>query len=203
MKVIHQAKVVWPKSKPKTTYRKTGRFAAGDIAKAAKRVESEVSSFTKDGHNWRTKKLTISAYQDRFNSDGRFTAGYTNTNDPRVVVSFDLDRVQYVIPCDAFTQAEQNLCAIAETIKGLRANERYGVLTIKQMMEGIAELPQISSATRPIWFDVLNVDRMCSLAEAETAYKSLVKSRHPDVGGTDQEWYDLQEAIATTRQVCK
>lgn len=203
MKVIHRVTVPWPPSKELTKFRKSGQFKEQTIANAAHRVFIEVASFTKSGQKERTCKLTICANQKELNQDKTFRGGLTNWNAPQVVVTFDLDGVDYTIPCDAFTSAAQNLCAIAETIKGLRANERYGVLTMKQMMEGVSALPQVSSAERTPWFEVLGVDRLCSLEEATSAYRKLATVRHPNAGGKDQEWYELQEAWETAKQVCK
>lgn len=204
MKIHYKVKVVWPSSKGVTPpfVRKFGTFGEKSLRGACARVIEQVSKFTPARAVERTKSLTFYVKAE-LNKDGGYSGLSNITQDPRVVVKFDLDGVDYTIPCDAFSSSPQNLCAIAKTIEGLRANERYGVMTLKQMMEGVAELPQVSSATRPIWFDVLGVDRMCSLREAETAYRKLAVSRHPDAGGTHTEWLELQEAITTARQVCK
>lgn len=202
MKVSHFVSVRnWPASKPTTKNRKTSQFVPNRIPGAAKRVEDEVKNFSicTKSEEWRTKELKIYCKGEK-NENGRFK----DTNvllDPKVVVCFDLDGVDYLIPCDAFESSAMNLCAIAETIRALRANERYGVLTIKQMMEGVAELPMVSSAERPAWWNVLNVDRNASLDEINASYRKLAAVRHRDLGGTDTEWHELQEAIKTAREV--
>ncbi|MBS1725392.1 MAG: DnaJ domain-containing protein [Armatimonadetes bacterium] len=202
MKIVYTKTVRnWPTNKPPCDARKWSQFKPNKLRGATARVIEEVKRFSHGYDHWRTTKLTFYCKAD-LNQDGTFSDNSNIYADPRVVVCFDLDGVDYTIPCDAFVTSAWNLCAIAKTIEGLRANERYGVLTLKQMMEGVAELPQVSSALRPSWWTVLDIDRNAKRADIEAQYRKLVGKRHPDAGGTDTEWHELQEAIRTAREVC-
>ena len=199
MKIFYNTMVNWPNWKEHTKSRRSGQFESGDIAKSVKRIVDEVNKFSR--YASRTKALEISVWTNKTNKDGSFSGGYDNGQAPEVVVKFDLDGTDYVIPCDVFTYASQNLCAIAKTIEGLRANERYGVMTMKQMMAGVAELPRVSSAARKAWWEVFDIVRNSSKTHIEARYRELAKFRHPNAGGTDQEWHELQEAYEIAKQV--
>jgi hypothetical protein len=206
MRVFHEPSVNWPPSKPETAWqaRKDGQFQVTGLAQAAERVENQVSMFTKKGRNhvWRTTDLWIYA-GGLLTKQGRFLNNQKASIDPRVVVEFDLDGKPYSIACDRYTSAAQNLCAIAAVIEGFRTNERHDVLTIHQLMQSVSALPATSSAKVRGWWEVLALPRNAPREDIETKYKELARVRHPDAGGNDQEWHELQEAIKTARQVTK
>ncbi|MBS1702876.1 MAG: hypothetical protein JST12_14525 [Armatimonadetes bacterium] len=201
MKVFHENQLPWPPGRPLTDMRKPGRFQ-DSLDGALRRVEMEVSAFTEKGLIWRTRELTVYLDDVQIGVKGRFLSGRPPIN-PAVVVSFDLDDVPYTFAVDTYLTAIQNLCAIAATIKGLRDQERHGVLTMKQMLQSVEALPQISSASRKGWWEVLDLRRDSSRDSVEAKYRELLRSRHPDHGGTQQEFMELQEAIESARQVCK
>lgn len=82
---------------------------------------------------------------------------------------------------------------------------RWGVTGIlERTMKGLALLStlEIATTTREIaWYEVLQVDRRCSLATAEEAYKTLAWEKHPDRGGQDGEMAQLNKAIETRRSM--
>jgi len=201
MNTYHETQLAWPPQKQFCQDRKPGQFQSS-LANALDRVESQVSAFTKKGSKWRTRELWIYLDGGKLGVKGKFLANVLPLS-PAVVVTFDLDETPYTIAVDRYTHPAQNLCAIAATIEGLRAQERHGVLTMKEMLSTFAELPAKSSAKVRGWWDVLNIPKSASKTEAEVAYRHLVKSRHPDVGGTAQEWLELREAYETAQEVCK
>lgn len=202
MRVFHEPQVQWPTSKPEIapSDRLPGRFTISGLAAAAERVSDQVEKFSKN--IWRTTELWIFAAAE-VGKQGRFLNNQKVSIDPRVVVEFDLDGQPYSIACDRYSSAAQNLCAIAAVIEGFRTNERHDVLTIHQLMQSVSALPATSSAKVRGWWEVLALPRNAPREDIETKYKELARVRHPDAGGSDQEWHELQEAIQTARQVTK
>lgn len=198
MNVYHETQLPWPPQKPWTQSRKPGKFQS-NIPDSIQRVETQVAMFS-PGNEWRTKELWIYLDGGQLGAKGRFLANKYPLS-PAVVVTFDLDDVPYTIAVDAYQTADQNLCAIAATIEGLRANERHGVLTMREMLQTFEALPQRSTAKRKGWWEVLGINKDSSIESIEAQYRTLLKSRHPDAGGTQQEFMDLQEAITTAREV--
>lgn len=204
MKIFHEPQVNWPPSKPETSLnqRKSGQFLVSGLSHAAERISTQVGMFTRREQDWRTTELWIYAAAE-VGKQGRFLNNQKASIDPRVVVEFDLDGKPYSIACDRYTSAAQNLCAIAAVIEGFRTNERHDVLTIHQLMQSVAALPSTSSATVRGWWEVLNIPRDSSRAEVDAKYRELASKLHPGDGPASQEWYELQEAIQTARQVAK
>lgn len=171
MKFFHETQVPWPPHKPRTINRKKGQFKVASISAGAERVRQEVDRFTPAAKSWRTTELWIFA-PGQLGASNRFLANHPKALDPAVVVTFDLDNQSYSIACDTYTLAEQNLAAIAEHIKSLRAAERYGVETIHDLLRNHLALPAATN-----WFEG------CEGAEISARYRELVKAHHPDRGG--------------------
>ena len=106
-----------------------------------------------------------------------------------------------VLACDRWWSLEENLYAIAKHIESLRAQERWGVGSVAQAFAGYAALPAAAGGTP--WWDVLRISRTCSLAEAEAAFKRQARLHHPDVGGREHDWHELQQAISQARDALR
>ncbi len=171
MKTYHETQVPWPPHKPRTINRKKGQFSVPSIAAGAERVRLEVDRFTPAKKPWRTNELWVFA-PGQLGASNRFLANHPVPLDPAVVVTFDLDGQSYSIACDTYTLAQQNLAAIAEHIKSLRAVERYGVETIQDLLRNHLALPAATN-----WF------AGCTGPEIDQVFRELVKTHHPDRGG--------------------
>jgi hypothetical protein len=189
--VVHRATVNWPGDRPKTQYRKPGTYGKGRItpslAVAVERVVEQVS-ICSNASRYATNELTICVHAE-IGVKGIFLSRYRPSS-PEVVVSFDLNRDPITLACDTFTEAEQNLCAIAATIEDLRRAERNGVLTLKQML-GAAALPEPMGRA---WWIVLAVDETATTAQIDAAYRTLAKEKHPDTGGSHEAMAELNVA---------
>lgn len=182
MKVYHETQVPWPARKPVTIDRKYGTFRTGGwpikLAEGAQREKAVIAFSTRK--EWRTTELWIYA-EGQLGAKGRFLANQRTGLDPRVVVSFDIDGVGYLIAVDRLNDAAQNLAAIAAYIEGLRAQERYGIFTAEELLQNFAALPPPASP-----FDGLK-----SEDEIVTLYRKLAKDAHPDHGGTHETFTQL------------
>jgi hypothetical protein len=97
------------------------------------------------------------------------------------------------MPCDTYTEVEQNIAAIAKHIEATRAIERYGVASLAEMFTGFAALPP-PGAKRP-WREVLRVGGSPSSEDIEAAYRRQAKDAHPDrPGGSHDRMSELNAA---------
>ncbi|MBL8060613.1 MAG: hypothetical protein JNK63_07875 [Chthonomonas sp.] len=178
--------VPWPKGKPFTQDRKSGQFRANgrsiSVGAAADRVRAAVSAFTKPGKNWRTTELWIYVDGAKVGARGEFLYNQPASVPPQVVVSFDLDGEGYTIAVDKLDDAGQNLAAIAQYIESLRATERYGVFTVRELLQTFAALPASGGFPRPVSpFDGLRTRK-----EVNDLWRDLSRSAHPDTGGSNE-----------------
>lgn len=133
---------------------------------------------------------------------------------PGVIVSFEArgkdDKGGALsFPCDAFTDWESNLRAIALSLEALRKVDRYGVTSNKEQYRGWAALP--APGAGPAAGEALEAARFVArcagvgadmagevLADGETMkyyYRIAAKLTHPDRMGDDGETFvQLQEA---------
>ena len=168
MRIFHENQVPWPAGREVTTDRKSGPFQT-NMANACDRIESELSAFTKSGQQWRVTEVWIFA-DANIGAKGRFLVNSPGYRDPRVAVKFELDGAEYQIAADRYHEPWQNLAGIAEYIKAIRAQERNGVFTAKEMMAAFAALPGPRR-----WFD--------GCEDPDRRYLELAKQHHPDAGG--------------------
>lgn len=191
MNVYHETQLAWPKGKLKTPQdkRKNGQFKT-TLANALSRVEAAVRAFS--GKVWRTKSLTIYLDGGELGSRNAFL-GRSRFRSPAVSVEFDLDGKTYCLATDNLTTPEQALCGIAVAIEGIRAQERYGIFTAEEMLQGLSALPPVST-----WRDILGNPK--TLEQAENMYRELAKSAHPDAGGSHDAMTKLNSAIQSARE---
>lgn len=77
-------------------------------------------------------------------------AGY-RANDPAVILRYvDEHGVEIVMPCDTFFTWQENLRAIALTVRNLRKCEDYGAVRRGQQFRGFAALPAVTQAALSI-----------------------------------------------------
>ena len=119
------------------------------------------------------------------------------TDDGGIAVYFDLDGEPTCLACDRFRKDVDNIWALVKTIESLRAIERYGSPQLmKQAFTGFAALPASTVVEEP-WYVVLEVDVEAPFEVVEHAYRRLVKTAHPDAGGSDDAFVRVQQAWET------
>lgn len=129
-------------------------------------------------------------------------------DDPGVAVYFERKKARLVFACDKFDRPEHNLRAIAMHLEALRGMERWGVGSLDQAFAGYQALPD-SSAERP-WWEVLGIDRITASSlhrrpDSErreflvARFRERAKCVHPDAGGTQEAFVDLQRAYDAGR----
>lgn len=127
------------------------------------------------------------------------TLGASNPPQPGVAVYFTLAGDQLCIPCERYARVEHNLQAIGKTIEALRGIERWGAKhMVNAAFRGFVAL---SAPGSKYWADVLALaaDKR-TLADIETAYKMLARTRHPDHGGSHEMMAELNAAVDQARR---
>lgn len=128
-------------------------------------------------------------------NDGMPRASAAEPRDSGVAVYFRYSGKDMVFACDKFHYTRDNIYAIGKTIEALRGMERWGA---SDMMErAFAGFKALAAATERDWWDVLQVNRGCSREVIESNFRSLLRSHHPDAGGSHEAMTELN--IARTK----
>jgi hypothetical protein len=133
----------------------------------------------------------------QYRNDG-FPYARQTLSDTGVAVYFKLNSEEQCIPCDKWVKVEENLRAVAKTVEALRGLERWGAKDmVNAAFRGFKALPA-SAITTPygtkLWHEVLEVSPNASQDVIEAAYRRLARTRHPDIGGSEQEFIELNAA---------
>lgn len=132
----------------------------------------------------------------QYRADGLPYARQT-VDDTGVAVYFKLDGEEQCIPCDKWRLLEENLRAIAKTIEALRGLERWGAKDmVNAAFRGFKALPSsiVTPAPHRSWFVVLNIGEHANALEVKQAYRDALKLTHPDAGGTQADFNEVQRA---------
>lgn len=186
----------WPPGQPRTKSRNTSRFKTS-VSGAVNNVQDELRRFGNDTGK-RVENVIISS---------NVSLGNNRPADPGIAVYFRWDNIDACIAVDQYTHPEENLQAIAKVIEAERAKLRHGGLNIlRASFRGYANLPPPKGADgqlAPPWRHVLGIPETGALLEAEGAYRSLVKTHHPDMGGDAAKFNQITDAIRQAREEFK
>lgn len=124
---------------------------------------------------------------------------------PAVILSFrDSNGTPLSFPCDTYDNHEDNLRAIALSLQALRAVNRYGVTKGHEQYRGFAQLPAADPNARRMeaisflqrvtgapWALIVN--------DIQGTYRMAARAVHPDHGGTDEKFHELQRHMEALR----
>jgi hypothetical protein len=121
--------------------------------------------------------------------------------DTGVAVYFTRKSREQAIACDEWDSIGDNLQAVAKTIEALRGIDRWGTgEMVDAAFQGFTAIPASASAgiqVRPKrrWYEVLGVSPDAPREVIEAAGKAMQRKTHPDAGGSDADFQDVQDAI--------
>lgn len=206
MSEITKSPLCWPSWFPRTPSqkRKSANFGKrGDrgygrkdltISQATSRLFEQVGAFTKTGRTYRIDPDKVIISSDlQLRNDGLPRSGQPKPNDPGVAVYFQLDGKNRCIPCDLYLRIEDNIAAIAATLEALRTIERHGSQMFEAAFTGFDALPAPDHAIKRSWRDVLDYYGS-DFAEAQLAWRRRCKVTHPDTGGTNEQFHEVNQA---------
>lgn len=118
--------------------------------------------------------------------DGTPRSNEAEPFDVGAAVYFTLDKKPICFACDKWDRVADNIAAMAQHIDALRRIERYGVGRREQVFAGYTALPPVGGTAGGDWrveFGFMTGEKP-TLDIVEARYRSLLKSRHPDNGGS-------------------
>ena len=178
----------WP-GKPTPSYQQKRSPFRAAYARTLDLLESEL------GKLW-AKDILIQAYLDRadIRNDG-WPRSSARPKQSGVIITFQSCGSVMSFPCDRFDDWEDNLRAIALTLKSLRAADRYGVTGNREQYRGFQALPLIRNRR------ALAVSFMACVtgwpesqvkSDPQGAYRLAARACHPDTGGSNEKFHNLQ-----------
>jgi hypothetical protein len=148
------------------------------------------------------RNIIVSTNQRVRRDGGVYAADLNRTpDDAGVAVFFDRDGQRVCFACDRYPRLWENMRAIGKTIEAMRAIERYGSQELlNRAFTGFAALPSPEQASH--WRSVLGVKegRSPGLEALTDRYRELAKRRHPDSGGSAEQFQALQEAFEQAKK---
>lgn len=101
------------------------------------------------------------------------------------------------IAIDRYNEVADNLAGIAATLEAMRAVERHGgAEVLERQFLGFAALPEKASTP---WRDILGIGGTVNLDIVEERFRALVKIHHPDKGGDENKFREIQQAREAAR----
>lgn len=176
----------WPDGWPRTeSYKiKQARFDDRSVNQSRRVLSDEVRRFGGSG-------LIISSNLE-LKLDGTPRSGQKQPSDRGVAIYFKRQGVDMALACDVYSTVEDNLWALCRTLDSLRQIERDGSpALINRAFKGFKALPDPNSRE---WWVVLGISRNSNSDEIRRAYYDLAKVYHPDVGGTVEQFQEIQSA---------
>lgn len=135
------------------------------------------------------RSIQISSDQ-RLNRDGSLSAQRYQLTDPGVAIYFQRKGVDVVLACDQYADLHDNIRAIGKTVEAMRGIERWGASDmLDRAFTGFTAL-----AAPEQWWQILGVSQTATDAEVYDAWRSKMRTAHPDHGGTDAEAARLNQA---------
>lgn len=131
--------------------------------------------------------------------DGLPYANQRQPEDTGIAVYFTLNGEQQCVPCDKWRKSEDNLQAIRKTIEALRGLDRWGAKEmVNAAFRGFKALPASAIVTpyqKRAWYEVLEVSQSASPEVVKAAYRQKMLKAHPDHGGSNVEFAEVQAAF--------
>lgn len=133
--------------------------------------------------------------------DGLMYAKQRIPDDRGVAVYFNLNGEPQCIPCDKWTQVQDNLQAIRLTVEALRGLERWGAKEmVAAAFKGFKALPSSivtpppSDRQKRSWWVVLGTTQDADAPTVKQAYRRAQATAHPDAGGSNYDFQEVQAA---------
>lgn len=173
----------WPEGWKRTTRTTRSAFKTG-FGAARLKLSQEIARMGASG--------VIISTDVPLRNDGMPRASSPEPKDKGVAVYFKRKGKDMVFACDKFDRTQDNIYSIAKTIEALRGIERWGA---SDMMErAFAGFKQLTASTSRPWHEVLEMDGNYSRDGIESAFRALLRKRHPDAGGSHDAMAELNKA---------
>ncbi len=189
--------LTWPHGRPRCEVRKYGHFTAkAQSAGTAYAYQRKVT--LSEALKRVFKQLEMIGAEDvvvstnlKVRIDGLPRSDQRKPDDPGVAIYFKVNGDPVCLPCDRYTDLEQNVAAIAAHIEATRAIERHGVASLKEMFTSFTALPAPGQIVARDWRSVLGVGPLeRSMSVIINAYRVKRSEYHPDKPGGSADAFD-------------
>jgi hypothetical protein len=185
----------WPGAATPEWKRKRAPFRSA-YAKTLDLLESELKHL-------KASDILIQAYLRRedIRNDG-WPRSAARPSKPGIIVTFKGTGGQMSFPCDRFDGWEDNLRAIALSLEALRMVDRYGVTRNNEQYRGFTALPPASNDRGPaitFFARVTGWQEIQIKSDPQGAYRLAARACHPDTGGNEDLFNELQKHWAALR----
>lgn len=140
-------------------------------------------------------------------NDGLPYANQKAPSDTGVALYFTRKGQEICISCDQYEKIDVNLRAIGKTVEAIRGMERWGTEEmVDRAFTGFAALPSSIITPPPDrekrpWWVVLGVDQTADAPTVKQAYRRAQSITHPDAGGSNEDFQEVQAAYDEWRQL--
>lgn len=176
----------WPTGYKRTTVRVDSRF---------KSTPDRAQHFLMNELSRLGAKSVILSTNVPLRKDGGIYSDYMlkKIDDPGVAVYFKYQGKDITMCCDQYQYVWENVLALGKGIEALRGMERWGVSEfLERAFTGFKALPESTNSKK--WFEVLGVPPTATSEQVKEAFRQKAKNVHPDTGGSDREFLELQLA---------
>ncbi len=176
--VVFESPLQWLSSQPRCKKPERARFGKHSCSKAGDYLLTELNKLG-------AKNCVISSnLQQRTRGDGFYAN--QKVDDAGVVVYFGLKGKSKAMACDKWDKVEHNLWALYLSVSSIRGLERWGGSKLLDgLFTGFEALPDYSQG--------INYFTGLSKEEARIKYLKLAKELHPDAGGNNYEFAEMQK----------
>jgi hypothetical protein len=179
----------WPAEYPRTTRKKNSQFKTS-LARARDFVKDEIRRLG--------GKQPVISTNVPLKNDGDLRADWSRykLDDTGAAVYFMHNDKQVCLCCDTYVRVHENLHAIGRTIEALRQIDRDGVSDfLNRAFTGFVAIPETSSFNQKSIWEILGLPVIpAEESDIHVAFKRQSKKVHPDAGGTEAAFHELQEA---------
>lgn len=140
----------------------------------------------------------IISSQLKLRNDGLPYSSQRTPDDVGISVWWKDGKQQRVIALDQYDRIADNLYAIGKTIEAMRGIDRWGGGEIlERTFSGFTALPNPAADD---WRKILSVDGTALGEEITDNYKRLRGVHHPDKGGSEEKFIQIQDAYNQARK---
>lgn len=190
----------WPQGWPRTpSLRRKPRLPGGDRGADWNSVLARVSD---EMERLGARNVVLSTNHPT-RLDGRPYGNVGAVADPGVAIYFTRKDRQLVMAQDAYQRVVDNIRSIAIAIEHMRGLERHGGgHMMERAFAGFEALPAPGMQAQRTWRQALDLADKAgvTLDIAESAYRALARTHHPDAGGDPATMAELNAAIAAARK---
>ena len=126
--------------------------------------------------------------------------------DPGIAVYFKRKGQELAMACDKYARVSDNLHAVGLALEAFRTIERHGTgEMVDQAFTGFKALPEtaiVTPYTDRAWHEVLQVASTADweVEVIQAAYNRLLHRVHPDTGGSETAFIELQNAFKEAKR---